>query len=903
MKFLILLLFVLIVSHGNSQSHKLVRAKKLIKKERYNKALKKINKDIKKNGESDATYFLELLIESKKSTNLYRFEGLKNELLTLKQNYISNQNSYKYCKKKILCDSDINTLIEFIEKKIFENYIKKNTTIDLQGYLLSHNNIKYSVLINRKIDSILLTEINKKPTYLNYKRFLHYRPNSDFLKLTKDSLKYKEDFNISYIHKRKKFSDSSLFKIDKNEWEKAKKLNTIDNLNIYLSNVYLSKFPKTIYSDSALQKITFLKNLVLPYLGADKKYRLINTYSKEYISLETFDNIKYITENFLRIEKDAMFGVIDLQGNIIIPLKYNSITSNKQQLFIVETNGKYGILNKKGVVITQPIFETIETIDNEKLIVRQKIGNQEKYGIIDNSGNIILPIKYSKLTTSSSSSHYIAQLTDKYFLIDSTGKQIGKQYNNIYFINEDIIQTYNGASYGLMRKNGELIFEPKWKSIQQSAPNEYIVENNLKEKGIIDQFDNQLFSFKNIQSIEYLSNQNYSINISTDPKIMMNIIYNTQSKKIISGIENYINATIIDSDRYAIEKNNTDLEIYSKEWKLLKSFQNIGDNNYTRYQNLNQGACGGIVEYEPASNFQINETHIISNDISELKEIYFGDKMGLINKNNEIILPIEFEQIVQFNNGLINTVKSEDKDNYYNKKPKYLIYNSKGEKYIENAIITGINGNKILTSNYDNKNFKIIDTKEHTTKSLNLEINELKVFENFNSYSIKGAIVYQLTDSTQLKDPNILSENNTNNDKYFQYNSEKEELKIENKKVIENSIFYDLDKDSLFSFLDLFKDEDAEFLGGPKAMQQWLSNNLQYPQSSIELGEQGKVYVSFVVEPDGSISNVDVERGVSDDLDREAKRVVRSMPRWIPGKNNGVAVRARCRLPIAFNLQ
>ena len=93
-----------------------------------------------------------------------------------------------------------------------------------------------------------------------------YRPNSDFLKLTKDSIKYIEDFNISYIHKQKKFSDSSLFKIDKNEWEKAKKSSKIRSLNNYLSHEYLSKFPKTIYSDSAKQKISFLKNLVLPYL-------------------------------------------------------------------------------------------------------------------------------------------------------------------------------------------------------------------------------------------------------------------------------------------------------------------------------------------------------------------------------------------------------------------------------------------------------------------------------------------------------------------------------------------------------------------------------------------------------------------------------------------------------------
>ena len=85
-------------------------------------------------------------------------------------------------------------------------------------------------------------------------------------------------------------------------------------------------------------------------------------------------------------------------------------------------------------------------------------------------------------------------------------------------------------------------------------------------------------------------------------------------------------------------------------------------------------------------------------------------------------------------------------------------------------------------------------------------------------------------------------------------------------------------------------------------MQQWISKNVQYPQTAMELNEQGKVYVSFVVEPDGSISNVQVERGVSDDLDKEAKRLVRNMPKWKAGKNNGKTVRARCRLPINFTL-
>jgi len=99
-----------------------------------------------------------------------------------------------------------------------------------------------------------------------------------------------------------------------------------------------------------------------------------------------------------------------------------------------------------------------------------------------------------------------------------------------------------------------------------------------------------------------------------------------------------------------------------------------------------------------------------------------------------------------------------------------------------------------------------------------------------------------------------------------------------------------------------FPDVDAQFPGGSAALQKWIVDHVQYPQTSIEMNEQGKVYLSFVVEPDGSISNIAIERGVSTDLDREAKRLVRSMPKWVPGEASGKRVRARCRLPINFSL-
>ncbi len=84
---------------------------------------------------------------------------------------------------------------------------------------------------------------------------------------------------------------------------------------------------------------------------------------------------------------------------------------------------------------------------------------------------------------------------------------------------------------------------------------------------------------------------------------------------------------------------------------------------------------------------------------------------------------------------------------------------------------------------------------------------------------------------------------------------------------------------------------------------EWLSENVRYPETAVENNIQGRVIVQFVVEKDGHISNVTVARGVDKDLDLEAVRVVKTMPRWKPGKNGGKPVRCQYVLPVVFKLQ
>ena len=97
-------------------------------------------------------------------------------------------------------------------------------------------------------------------------------------------------------------------------------------------------------------------------------------------------------------------------------------------------------------------------------------------------------------------------------------------------------------------------------------------------------------------------------------------------------------------------------------------------------------------------------------------------------------------------------------------------------------------------------------------------------------------------------------------------------------------------------------EERPSFPGGDAALMQWLSSNIKYPVIAAENGIQGRVVVQFVISKTGVIRDVKVLRGVEPSLDKEAVRVIRSMPRWTPGKQNNTPVNVRYTLPITFRL-
>lgn len=106
-------------------------------------------------------------------------------------------------------------------------------------------------------------------------------------------------------------------------------------------------------------------------------------------------------------------------------------------------------------------------------------------------------------------------------------------------------------------------------------------------------------------------------------------------------------------------------------------------------------------------------------------------------------------------------------------------------------------------------------------------------------------------------------------------------------------------KEQIYTYVE----NPPSFTGGEKAFSKYLSENIIYPKEAKEKGIEGKVYLQFVINEEGSVNDVKIIRkSVNSSLDEEAIRVVKNMPKWIPGKQNGKVVKVQFTLPIVFKL-
>ena len=150
----------------------------------------------------------------------------------------------------------------------------------------------------------------------------------------------------------------------------------------------------------------------------------------------------------------------------------------------------------------------------------------------------------------------------------------------------------------------------------------------------------------------------------------------------------------------------------------------------------------------------------------------------------------------------------------------------------------------------------------------------------------------QQTTQLEIVDDNVETED-------ININAEVEQNEVIEEYVAPEVVEEEVVEQEIFQIVE----EMPAFPGGEAKLMEYVGKNIKYPQIARETGIQGRVFIGFVVEPDGSVSNVKLLRGIGGGCDEEAMRVVKSMPKWKPGKQRGKAVRVSYMLPVNFKLQ
>lgn len=189
---------------------------------------------------------------------------------------------------------------------------------------------------------------------------------------------------------------------------------------------------------------------------------------------------------------------------------------------------------------------------------------------------------------------------------------------------------------------------------------------------------------------------------------------------------------------------------------------------------------------------------------------------------------------------------------------------------------------------YDKVEYSIVERFTENTQEEIIPITEQKV----NPPPLKPPP--QITIINVVKN-DVEVENDIEIDVEFDENTAMEEYKF----VVEREEEEEVEEQRIF----LIVENMPEYPGGEKEMYKFIGDNIDYPRLAKETGISGRVFVSFVVERDGRVTDVQVLRGIGGGCDEEAIRVIRAMPKWSPGKQRGKPVRVQYRMPIKFTLQ
>ena len=697
------------------------------------------------------------------------------------------------------------------------------------------------------------------------------------------------------------------------------------------------------------------------------KYGLVNTSGKE-ITKCKYDYIRDFSNGFSAVlivdsNKKDKWGLINTIGKEVVPCIYDKISILSNDLANVTLNDKIGLINTAGKVVVPCNYDS-EIIFNDNYAA---VSIDNKWGFIDNSYNEFVPCKYD-FVWDFEDNLAMVEKDEKMGLVDITGKEvIPCDFYAIKVLDDDLAKVKQENKIGLFSiKRNQIIIPCEYDNVYSFSEGlakvilngKYGMVNNLGTVIVPCEYD--VVKKINGNLIVVKSNEKFGF-FNTIGKQISECQYD-QACIFHDGIARVAMGNWSDSKFGYIDSKG--IEIVPCSYDYATDFSNgiarVGVNEksedyytYTKYNFINtQGNV--IVPWDKYDH--------IGNAVDGFILVKSNDKYGFINASGQEVVPCKYEaENLHFENGLAR-VKHNGKWGFINNHGEEVIpctldyaYRfqdgeadviSKGE-YETIDTLGNIISSKALTLSDVGWLGGQWKTGEEVKNPLYLNINNNDNEKNTVSFFKKGKEIVLDAQLVYNSNDNCYILKCTNKDINYIVDMDKMELidmssnlaltpydpyyfpgldisgKVLETVVLDKSIVYEQEHDYFggYDYMEkpmkhrpepkpqyeeVFKSAAhmPSFPGGDAALMNYINKSTSYPKVAQDNGVQGKVIVQFVIEKDGSIGEVMVVRGVDKDLDREAVRVCKTLPRFNPGRNAyGDPVRVWYTLPITFKLQ
>lgn len=383
----------------------------------------------------------------------------------------------------------------------------------------------------------------------------------------------------------------------------------------------------------------------------------------EAISNKDTDNNLWYENDVVRVEKNGLYGLIDLSGKELLQCEYDKIEALEgvQNTFKITKDGKVGIVDNKGNVLITPSYAEITSLDKDKsqgFIVKNSDG---KYGIVDTANKQVLETKYDTVEKIYRNDYYVVTENGKQEVVKKAGdKVLSGNYDKI----EAILQNpENGIiykqkeKYGIMNLSGDVVIKPEYEKLKEGASGSIIAKKDSKY-GIIDLQGNQKVEFK-----------------------YQNLSYNEKADLYIAEDDQYENE-ILDSN-YQVKQTG-----YLIELNTDKGYMELNQNNSYKYYNFK-------FEEQNAENIFTSNTLFASKK---------DGKYGFVDKNGKTVVDYIYDDVTSQNSYGYAGIKKDgkwgaiDKDGKVVKEPTYNL-----DDYLKIDFIGGWYLGKDINMNYYRK--------------------------------------------------------------------------------------------------------------------------------------------------------------------------------------------------------